>query len=211
MKPIDRITGIAVPLDRPDIDTDMLIPQRFLRKPLTVGYRNFLFYTDRFDASGREKPDFILNREPYRHATIFVTGVNFGCGSTREGAVYAVTDFGVRAIIAPSFGAFYASNSYQNGLLPVVLPEPVVRGLREQLHAQPGAQITIDLPAQTVEGPDGRSHRFEIEPSRKERLLLGLDDIGVTERYADAMREFEQRLDAEMPWLDGTNLKSLVA
>ena len=211
MEPINRITGIAAPLDRPDIDTDMLIPQRFLRKPLTVGYRNFLFYTDRFDAEGKEKPEFILNREPYRHATILVTGVNFGCGSTREGAVYAVTDFGVRAVIAPSFGPFYASNSYQNGLLPVVLPEPVVRELREQLHANPGAQITIDLPAQTVQAPDGRIHRFEIEPSRKERLLLGLDDIGVTERYADAMAAFEQRLDAEMPWLSGANLKPLVA
>jgi len=210
MEPITRITGIAAPLDQPDIDTDMLIPQRFLRKPLTVGYRNFLFFTDRFDTSGAEKADFILNREPYKHATILVTGANFGCGSTREGAVYAVTDFGVRAIIAPSFGAFYATNSYQNGLLPIVLPDAVVRDLRRQLHASPGAQITIDLPAQTVEGPDGRSHRFEIEPSRKERLLLGLDDIGVTERYADVMQDFERRLDAEMPWLAGTKLKQLV-
>ncbi len=110
MEPFTRLTAVAVPFDTPDIDTDMLIPQRFLRKPLTVGYRNFLFFNDRFDAAGKEKPDFILHREPYKQARIFVTGPNFGCGSTREGAVYAVTDFGVRAVIAPSFGAFYASN-----------------------------------------------------------------------------------------------------
>ena len=142
MEPFTRLTAVAVPFDTPDIDTDMIIPQRFLRKPLTVGYRNFLFFNDRFDAAGKEKPDFILHREPYKKARIFVTGTNFGCGSTREGAVYAVTDFGVRAVIAPSFGAFYASNSYQNGLLPVVLPDADVRKLREQLHAKPGAVST---------------------------------------------------------------------
>ena len=130
MEPFKRLTAVAAPFDTPDIDTDMIIPQRFLRKPLTVGYRNFLFFNDRFDAAGKEKPDFILHTEPYKKAGIFVTGPNFGCGSTREGAVYAVVDFGVRAVIAPSFGAFYMSNSYQNGLLPVVLPEADVRKLR---------------------------------------------------------------------------------
>ena len=210
MQPFTQLTAIAVPFDMPDIDTDMLIPQRFLRKPLTVGYRNFLFFTDRFDAEGKEKPDFILHREPYKHGRIFVTGANFGCGSTREGAVYAVTDFGVRAVIAPSFGPFYAMNSYQNGLLPVVLPDTVVRGLRAQLHAQPGAEITIDLPSQTVTAPDGSRHKFEIEPSRKERMLLGLDDIGITERYAAEMEKFEQRLATEMPWLSGAPLQQLV-
>ena len=210
MQPFTRLTAVAVPFDTPDIDTDMLIPQRFLRKPLTVGYRNFLFFNDRFDAAGNENPDFILCREPYKQARIFVTGANFGCGSTREGAVYAVTDFGVRAVIAPSFGAFYATNSYQNGLLPVVLLAADVRRLREQLHAKPGAEITIDLPSQTVTGPDGAQYAFEIEPSRKERMLQGLDDISITERYEDAMKEYESRLDAEMPWLAAKELEVLV-
>ena len=210
MEPFTRLTAVAVPFDTPDIDTDMIIPQRFLRKPLTVGYRNFLFFNDRFDAAGKEKPDFILHREPYKQARIFVTGPNFGCGSTREGAVYAVTDFGVRAVIAPSFGAFYASNSYQNGLLPVVLPDADVRKLREQMHSKPGAEITIDLPSQTVTGPDGAQYKFDIEPSRKERMLEGLDDISITERYEDAMKAFEKKLDAEMPWMAAKELEILV-
>ena len=210
MEPFTRLTAVAAPFDTPDIDTDMLIPQRFLRKPLTVGYRNFLFFNDRFDAAGKEIPDFILHREPYRKAGIFVTGPNFGCGSTREGAVYAVVDFGVRAVIAPSFGAFYASNSYQNGLLPVVLPDSDVRKLREQLHAKPGAEITIDLPSQTVTGPDGAQYQFEIEPSRKERMLEGLDDISITGRYQDQMAAYESGLDAEMPWLAAGELQRLV-
>ena len=210
MEPFVRFTAIAAPFDTPDIDTDMIIPQRFLRKPLTVGYRNFLFLNERVDAAGKQKPDFILNREPYNKAGIFVTGPNFGCGSTREGAVYAVVDFGVRAVIAPSFGAFYASNSYQNGLLPVVLPDADVRKLREQLHAKPGAEITIDLPGQTVTGPDRAVYRFEIEPSRKERMLEGLDDIAITERYKDAMAAYEKKLDAEMPWLAAKEFQALV-
>ena len=210
MEPFTTLTAVAVPFDTPDIDTDMLIPQRFLRKPLTVGYRNFLFFNDRFDAEGKEKPDFILHRAPYKNAKIFVTGPNFGCGSTREGAVYAVTDWGVRAIIAPSFGAFYATNCYQNGLLPVVLPDADVKTLRAQLHAQPGVQLTIDLSAQTVTGPDGKRYKFEIEPSRKEKLLKGLDDISVTERYEDAMKAYEAKLAAEMPWMAAKELENLV-
>lgn len=201
MEPFVRINAVAVPFDAQDIDTDMLIPQRFLRKPLNVGYRNFLFFNDRFDADGKEKPDFILNREPYRRAKILVAGANFGCGSTREGAVYAVVDYGIRAIIAPSFGAFYATNSYQNGLLPVALPDEQVRALREQLHRKPGACIDIDLEAQAVTGPDGQRYRFEIEPTRKEQLLKGLDEIGYTEQYLEQIDGFELRHERAHPWL----------
>jgi 3-isopropylmalate/(R)-2-methylmalate dehydratase small subunit len=210
MERFTKLTAVAVPFDTPDIDTDMLIPQRFLRKPLTVGYRNFLFFNDRFDAGGEEKPHFILHREPYKNAKIFVTGANFGCGSTREGAVYAVVDWGVRAIIAPSFGAFYATNSYQNGLLPVVLPDADVKKIRAQLHAQPGAQITIDLAAQTVTGPDGAQYKFDIEPSRKEKLINGLDDISITEHYEHAMKAYEAKIDAEMPWMAARELEVLI-
>ena len=210
MEPFTTLKAIAAPFDMADIDSDMLIPQRYLRKPLTVGYRNFLFYMHRFDDQGKEKPDFVLHQPAYRNAKIFVTGANFGCGSTREGAVYAVTDWGVRAIIAPSFGPFYAANCYQNGLLPVVLPDADVRKLREQLHAKPGAEITIDLPSQTVTGPDGATYKFDIEPSRKERMLNGLDDIGITERYAAQLEAYEKRVEAEMPWLASRELAELI-
>lgn len=210
MEPFTTLKAIAAPFDMADIDSDMLIPQRYLRKPLTVGYRNFLFYMHRFDDQGKEKPDFVLHQPAYRNAKIFVTGANFGCGSTREGAVYAVTDWGVRAIIAPSFGPFYAANCYQNGLLPVVLPDADVRKLREQLHAKPGAEITIDLPSQTVTGPDGATYKFDIEPSRKERMLNGLDDIGITERYSAQLEAYEKRVEAEMPWLASRELAELI-
>jgi 3-isopropylmalate/(R)-2-methylmalate dehydratase small subunit len=210
MEPFTRLTAVAAPLDRADIDTDLLIPQRFLRKPLTVGYRHFLFYNERFDASGNLKGDFILDREPYKRARILVAGPNFGCGSTREGAVYAVVDFGVRAVIAPSFGPFYATNSYQNGLLPVVLPQSAVSALLAQLHATPGAELTIDLPAQTVTDPQGREYRFDIEAERKKRMLEGLDDIAVTEQFADQRAEVERRLEAETPWLAGAALQRIV-
>lgn len=201
MEPFVHIKAIAAPLDTHDIDTDMLIPQRFLRKPLSVGYRNFLMYNDRFDAAGKERPDFILNREPYRRAQILVAGPNFGCGSTREGAVYAVVDFGVRAVIAPSFGPFYASNSFQNGLLPIVLAEEDVKKMQAQLHAQPGAEVEIDLPAQTVTGPDGKVFRFDIDPSRKERLLKGMDEIAATEQYEAQIAAFEKRQAQNLFWL----------
>lgn len=209
MEPFTRLTAIAAPLDRADIDTDMLIPQRFLRKPLTVGYRNFLFYNDRYDAVGKLKGDFLLDSEPYSRARIIVSGPNFGCGSTREGAVYAVVDFGIRAVIASSFGPFYASNAYQNGLLPVVLPEDVVRGLLGQLGAAPGAELTIDLPSQTVTDTVGKQYRFEIEPARKERMLEGIDDIAATGKFADMRDALERRIEAETPWLTGRELEDL--
>jgi 3-isopropylmalate dehydratase small subunit len=210
MEAFTRLTAVAALLPQPDIDTDMLIPQRYLRQPLTVGYRNFFFYNDRFDAEGKARPDFILNRAPYNRAKILVTGPNFGCGSTREGAVYAAVDFGVRAIVASSFGPFYASNCYQNGVLPVVLPEAEVREIIAALQAAPGAEVTVDLPAQTVTAPGGKTYRFDIEPSRKERLLEGLDDIGITQRYEADVAAYEQRMDKEMPWLSGAPLKGLV-
>jgi 3-isopropylmalate/(R)-2-methylmalate dehydratase small subunit len=210
MEPFITVSGIGAPVDQADVNTDMLIPVRFLRKPLSSGYRHYLFYHQRFNADGTPKPDFILNREPYSRAKILVTGANFGCGSTREGAIYALLDFGVRATIASRYGPFQMINSYQNGLLPVVLPEDAVRHLSAQLHASPGAEIAIDLPQQKVTGPDGRTHAFDIEPSRKEQLLSGLDDIGITSRHADAIAAFERDLDAESPWLTGDSLQSLV-
>jgi 3-isopropylmalate/(R)-2-methylmalate dehydratase small subunit len=210
MEPFVKVSGIAAPIDQADINTDMLIPVRFLRKPLSAGYRNYLFFNQRFNPDGTPKPDFILNQDPYSRAKVLVTGANFGCGSTREGAIYALLDFGVRATIASRFGPFQMTNSYQNGLLPVVLAEDAVRRLSLQLHASPGAEITIDLPQQTVTGPDGETYKFNIEPSRKEQLLSGLDEIGITNAYAAEIAAFEQRMDAESPWLIGDALAPLV-
>lgn len=210
MEPFMRITAIAAPLEQANIDSDMLIPVHFLRKPLTAGYGNFLFFNQRFDPGGNIRRDFILNQPPFSSARILVTGANFGCGSSREGAVFALLDFGIRAVIAPSFGPFLAANSVQNGLLPVVLSEEDVAHIRNQLQAAPGSTLTIDLPSQTVAGTDGHSYRFDIEPTQKEQLLLGLDDIDITNRFADQLAEFEKKLDHEVPWLSGDALKVLV-
>ena len=155
----------------------------------------------RFDPHGNEKPDFILNRRPYREARIIVAERNFGCGSSRESAVYGLQAFGIRAIVAPSFGDIFTSNCFKNGLLPVRLAADVVAELRRQLHAQVGASVKIDLLAQLVTGPDGCAHRFEIQPLSKRCLLEGLDDIALTRRYGDAFAAYEAGHRSAMPWL----------
>jgi len=202
MQPFISLTAIAAPYYFPDIDTDKLIPHRFLRKPLSAGYRNFLFYDQRFTPEGKEKPGFILDRDPYRCAKILVTGDNFGCGSTREGAIYALYDFGFRAIIAPGFGDIFKSNCLQNGLLPVVLPKTIVENLSAHLEQNPGTTVAIDLDAQSVTTPDGLKHHFDIDLSRKEQLLAGLDDIGITLKHSELIDQFEKRYRSRLPWLD---------
>ena len=201
MEPFHSLCAVAVPYFIPDIDTDKIIPHRFLRKPLSAGYRNFLFYNERFTPEGKEKPEFILHQAPFRGAGILVGGRNFGCGSTREGAVYALTDFGIRAVIAPSFSDIYEANCLQNGLLPVVLPEPVIEKLCQYLEQNPGAKVTIDLQAQTVVTPDGVRHHFEIEASRKDQLMKGLDDVGLTLEKAREITAFEKGYHERFPWL----------
>jgi 3-isopropylmalate/(R)-2-methylmalate dehydratase small subunit len=203
MEAFTTFTAVAAPYYLPDIDTDKIIPHRFLRKPPSAGYRNFLFYNERFTPEGEMKP-FILHRAPYDKAGILVAGSNFGCGSTREGAVYALADFGFRTIIAPSFGDVFQSNCLQNGLLPVVLPEAVVSALAKHAEQQPGALVSIDLPAQTVTTPNGQKHKFTIDASRKEQLLRGLDDIGITLTDAQAIEEFERNYHGRLPWLQAT-------
>lgn len=200
MEPFTRLSAVAAPLDMSNVDTDKLLPSRFFRKARGNGLQQYLLHDIRFDADGKEKPDFVLHQAPYRNARILVTGPNFGSGSAREGAVYVVVDYGFRAVIAPSFGDIYAGNMLQNGLLPVVLPEAVCESLRAQLREKPGAQITIDLEAQTVSAPDAASHRFDIDPGAKERLVRGLDDIDLILQYLPAIESFEQRHWAAMPW-----------
>ena len=201
MEPFTTLTAVAAPYFFPDVDTDCIIPHRFLRKPLSAGYRNFLFHDERLAPDGKEKPDFILHRPPYRGARILIAGRNFGCGSAREGAVYALHDWGFRAVIAPSYADFFRANCLQNGLLPVELPESVVETMSRHAEAHPGAVVSIDLREQLVVAPDGSRHRFAIEATRKEQLLAGLDDIGVTLQRSATIADFEKTYFAQVPWL----------
>lgn len=203
MKPFTTLTAVAAPIDMANIDTDRIIPVRFLRKLRSdkAGYDPYLFHDMRFDNAGQEKPDFVLNQAPFRRAGILVAGANFGCGSSREGAVYALLDSGIRSVIAPSFGDIHYANELQNGMLPVTLPEEICRGLREQLQARPGTTLTIDLPAQIVTDTLGDTHPFMIDPVYKERLLKGLDDIGLVLEQLPAIEAFERKYHADQPWL----------
>jgi 3-isopropylmalate/(R)-2-methylmalate dehydratase small subunit len=202
MQPFAPLTAVAAPIDLPNIDTDRIIPARFLRKPHGApGYATFLFHDVRFNPDGTEKPDFVLNQPPYRDAKILVTAENFGCGSSREMAVWALDANGIRSVIAPSLGDIFHQNCFKNGLLPVILPGPVVAALRQQLHDRPGAPLAVDLDAQTVTAPDGATHRFEIDPFRKQMLLSGQDEIALTLGYERAIAAFEARHAAEAPWL----------
>jgi 3-isopropylmalate/(R)-2-methylmalate dehydratase small subunit len=200
MEAFTKLTAIAVPIDEPNVDTNQLCPTRFNKVPRGPRHAEILFHDRRFEADGREK-DFILNREPYRRAQIVVADRNWGCGSSRESAVYALYEFGIRSVIASSFGDIHASNCSKNGLLPVVLAEDDVVAIRRQLHAQPGATVTVDLAAQTVTDPAGKVYRFDIHPGRKQCLLEGLDDISRTGQYAERFEMFEEAYRQERPWL----------
>lgn len=201
MEPIRTITGVAIPFARDDVDTDRLIPIRFLRKPLSAGYGNFLLADERFDADGREIGDFVFNKPAYRGATILVSGKNFGCGSAREGAVYAVRDYGIRTVVAAGFSDIFRMNCCWNGVLPVVLFEDAIERLCEALLAKPGATMSVDLEQQTVSGPGGERYSFSIDKSVRQRLLAGLDDIGVTQQYEQRIDHFERAYFAQMPWI----------
>jgi 3-isopropylmalate/(R)-2-methylmalate dehydratase small subunit len=203
MQPFTKLTAVAAPLDIANVDTDKLIPARMLRKLRTPprGYEPYLFHDMRFDADGNERPEFFLNQAAYRNAGIIVADVNFGCGSSREGAVYALMDYGVRAVIAPSFGDIHYANEIQNGMLPVILPEDTCRTLREQLHAKPGAQLSIDLESQTVTDINGVRHDFQIDAVYKDRLLKGLDEVGLVLQHLPEIEAFEKRHHAEHGWL----------
>jgi 3-isopropylmalate/(R)-2-methylmalate dehydratase small subunit len=202
MQPFTRLTAAAAPIDLPNVDTDRVIPARFLRKPQgSPGYDTFLFHDVRFDAAGMERPEFVLNQPGFRAARIIVAAENFGCGSSREAAVWALAAYGVRAVIAPSLGDIFHGNCGKNGVLAVILPADVVATLRSQLHARPGATLTVDLESQTVTAPDGAVHRFEIDPFRKQMLLSGQDDIGLTLGYEAQIAEYEVQHRAAPPWL----------
>ena len=192
MEPVTKLTAHALPIDRPNVDTDQIVPARYLQKPRSAPFGDFLFRDLRFDADGVEKPEFVLNRPFYRQAKIVVADENFACGSSREHAVWALYDYGFRAVIAPSLGDIFSSNAAKNGLLTVELPAPVVTGMIEALKAEPELEVAIDLEAQTVSLPNGPAHRFEIDPYRKHLLLNGLDELGFTLGQIDKITAFEQ-------------------
>ena len=196
MEPFTTLTAVAVPLDLVNVDTDQIVPARFLRQPRSAGYQNFLFHDLR-----ESHRDFPLDQPEYRGAKILVGAENFGCGSSREAAVWALAGFGLRAWIAPSFGDIFMENSFKNGVVAVALPLARVAALREQLRAHPGATVTIDLPAQVVTFPDGTREPVDIDPFRKECLLAGIDEIDLTLRYEGPIGEFERAQQQRQPWL----------
>jgi 3-isopropylmalate/(R)-2-methylmalate dehydratase small subunit len=197
MTPFVQIEAAAVPIAVPNLDTDQIIPARFLSRDRALGLAECLFRDLRFAADGTERPEFILNQEPFRGARIVVGERNFGCGSSRENAVWALYDYGIRAVIAPSFGDILSLNSLKNGMLPVRLPAEVVAGLLAWLQNEPGAQVHIDLPSQTVTLPDGSQHAFEVDPFAKHCLLNGVDELDFTLAQVDQIDAFERRYGRE--------------
>ena len=188
------LVGIAAPLDRVNADTDQIIPKQFLKRIERTGFGQFLFFDWRFLADGTTPdPAFELNAPALAGATVLVTGKNFGCGSSREHAPWALLDYGFRAIIAPSFADIFHNNCFKNGILPIVLPEAQVADLMARLQARPGSTVAIDLEQCTVDGPDGFHATFEVDAFRRQCLLEGLDDIGLTLRHAADIDTFEQR------------------
>ena len=192
MEPFVRLDAVAMPVLRPNVDTDQIVPARYLQKPRSDNFGDYLFRDVRND------PAFVLNGEPYRGARIVVAERNFGCGSSREHAVWALHDYGFRAAIAPSFGDIFAGNALKNGFLPIVLPQATVTSLLADLTLQPGARLSIDLPRQVVRDMEGREHAFEIDAFAKHCLVEGLDEISFTLTHLPAIEAYEARLAKEM-------------
>ena len=203
MDAFTTLTGIAAPLPVANVDTDKIIPARFLKTIKRTGLGVHLFDTLRFDADGAERPEFVLNREPYRRAEILIAHENFGCGSSREHAPWALLDFGIRCVIAPDFADIFHTNTFKNGILPIRLPREVCDRLMEDAALGENARITIDLAEQVVVRPNGERIPFEIDAFRKHLLLNGLDDIGQTLQHADSIDGYEKRQHADQPWMPG--------
>ncbi|NGY06208.1 3-isopropylmalate dehydratase small subunit [Solimonas terrae] len=210
MQAFTVVTSRIAPLDRPNVDTDAIIPKQYLKSIRRTGFGPFLFddwrYRDPGDleidpATRRVNPDFVLNQPAHQGAQILIARDNFGCGSSREHAVWALDDYGFRAVIAPSFADIFFSNCFKNGVLPVVLKPEEVQAIFEGVAKNPDAAFTIDLPAQQVKLPCGNAFAFEIDPVRKRNLVEGLDEIGLTLKNADAIRAYEARRAQQAPWL----------
>jgi 3-isopropylmalate/(R)-2-methylmalate dehydratase small subunit len=195
------LTGVAAPLPLVNVDTDMIIPKQFLKTIKRTGLGSALFDEMRYDRSGEEIPGFVLNQPAYREAKILIAGDNFGCGSSREHAPWALLDFGIRCVISTSFADIFYNNCFKNGILPITVSAEDLKKLHDDAERGANATITIDLPNQEIRGPDGGVVRFEIDPFRKHCLLNGLDDIGLTLEKAEAIDRFEKDMAESRPWL----------
>ncbi len=201
MDKFTKLTGVAAPLPMINVDTDMIIPKQFLKVISRDGLGRGLFDEMRFNQDGSEKPEFVLNQPAYRQAKILVAGENFGCGSSREHAPWAILDFGITCVIAPSFADIFYNNCFKNGILPIVLPQSDVDKLMDDAERGANAIVSVDLETQEITGPDGGKIRFEIDPFRKHCLLNGLDDIGLTLEKKASIDSFEAKQHASQPWL----------
>ncbi len=201
MEKFEKLTGIAAPLPLINVDTDMIIPKQFLKTIKRSGLGKNLFDEMRYDDDGNEIPDFVLNKPQYRDAEILVAGDNFGCGSSREHAPWAIKDFGIRCVIAPSFADIFFNNCFKNGILPIALPQEQVDILMKDAEKGANARMIVDLENQTVTTSDGEVIAFEVDQFKKHCLLEGLDDIGLTMEKAPAIDAFEAKASAERPWV----------
>jgi 3-isopropylmalate/(R)-2-methylmalate dehydratase small subunit len=195
MKAFTRTTGRVAVIDRPDVDTDQIVPKQFLKRIERTGYGEFLFFDWRYDENGEPRPGFELNRPEFAGATVLLAGRNFGCGSSREHAAWALQDYGFDVVIAPSFGDIFRTNASKVGMVIVQLPDHEVKALMESVDLDVGSELTVDLERRVVVAPDGREIPFEIDEATRYRLLNGLDDIGLTLRHEDAIAAYERRRD----------------
>jgi 3-isopropylmalate/(R)-2-methylmalate dehydratase small subunit len=202
MEKFTKLTGVAAPLPMRNVDTDMIIPKQFLKTIKRTGLGKSLFYEMRYDQEGNEVADFVLNQPAYRRATVLVTGENFGCGSSREHAPWSLLDFGIRCIIAPDFADIFYNNCFQNGILPIKLPQAEVDKLMDDASRGSNATLTVDLESQEIRGPDGGVIKFDIDQFRKHCLLNGLDAIGLTLEKKQSIENFEAAAATTRPWLD---------
>ncbi|SES06061.1 3-isopropylmalate/(R)-2-methylmalate dehydratase small subunit [Tranquillimonas rosea] len=201
MEKFETLTGIAAPLPLVNVDTDMIIPKQFLKTIKRSGLGVNLFDEMRYDREGNENPDFVLNQPAYRDADILISGENFGCGSSREHAPWAIKDFGIRCVIAPSFADIFFNNCFKNGILPIALPQEQVDLLMKEAEKGQNARMTVDLENQTITTPDGTQVTFDVDPFRKRCLMEGLDDIGLTLEKGAAIDTFESGAQATRPWM----------
>ena len=201
MQKFETLTGVAAPLNIVNIDTDMIIPKQFLKTIKRTGLGKSLFYEMRYTQDGKEIDGFVLNQPAYRKAEILVAGDNFGCGSSREHAPWALLDFGIRCVISTSFADIFYNNCFKNGILPIKVSPEDLKKLMDDAERGANATMTIDLPSQEIRGPDGGTITFDLDPFRKHCLLNGLDEIGITLASSDAISVYEAKLAAEKPWL----------
>ena len=203
MQKFDKLTGVAAPMNMINVDTDMIIPKNFLKTIKRSGLGQNLFDEMRYDRNGNENPDFVLNKPAYRKAKIIVAGDNFGCGSSREHAPWALLDYGIRCVISTSFADIFYNNCFKNGILPIKVTKEQLDNLMDEAERGSNATLSIDLESQTIQGSDGGEVKFEIDEFKKYLLLNGLDDVGLTLQKSDKIDSFEVQQNASQPWLAG--------